>query len=163
VQVVIDATGLKVYGAGEWLVETHGERDRRVWRKLHLAVDPGSGEVLACELTSTEAGDAPQVAPLLGQISGALGTVIADGTYDGEPVCRAVAVVIPPRATAVPSAAADTAPGQRDRHLQLIRLVLAGPDLATWRELFDFIVEELAAREPEDARRIRPVRVTRQN
>src|SRR5919112_6158529 len=47
VHVVIDATGLKVHGAGEWLSETHGERGRRMWRKLHLAVDPESGEILA--------------------------------------------------------------------------------------------------------------------
>ena len=127
---VIDATGLKAYGAGEWLVETHGERGRREWRKLHLAVDPDSGAVLACELTSNEEGDASQVAPLLGQISGSLGAVIADGAYDGEPVYRAVAerqsdppvaVVIPPRATAVPSTNAEAAPSQRDRHLALIR------------------------------------------
>ena len=130
-QVVIDVTGLKVYGAGEWLVEKHGERGRlREWRKLHLAVDPDRGEVLACELTSSEEGEASQVAPLLAQISGSLGAVIADGAYDGEPVYRAVAerqsdppvdVVIPPRATAVPSTAAGTTPNQRDRHLQLIR------------------------------------------
>ncbi len=101
---------------------------RREWRKLHLAVDPDSGEVLACELTSNEEGDASHVAPLLAQISGSLGSVIADGAYDGEPVYRAVAerqsdppvtVVIPPRSTAVPSATAE--PSQRDRHLQLIR------------------------------------------
>jgi len=57
VQVVIDATGLKVHGAGEWLFEKHGERGRREWRKLHLAVDPDSGEVLACELTGSEEGE----------------------------------------------------------------------------------------------------------
>ena len=130
VHVVIDATGLKVYGAGEWLVEKHGERGRREWRKLHLAVDPNSGEVLACELTSNEEGDASQVAPLLGQISGPLGTVIADGAYDGETVYLAVAerqsdppvdVVIPPRSTAVPSETAETAPSQRDGHIELIQ------------------------------------------
>ena len=130
VHVVIDATGLKVYGAGEWLVETRGERGRREWRKLHLAVDPDSGEVLACELTSNDEGDASQVAPLLGQISGSLGAVIADGAHDGEPVYRAVAerqsdppvaVAIPPRSTAVPSTNAEAAPRQPDRHLELIR------------------------------------------
>jgi hypothetical protein len=56
VHVVIDATGLKVYGAGEWLVETHGARGKRTWRKLHLAVDPSTGEILASELTSHEEG-----------------------------------------------------------------------------------------------------------
>jgi hypothetical protein len=64
VDVVIDATGLKVRGAGEWLAERHGERGKRGWRKLHLAVDPGSGEILACELTSNDEGDASQVGPL---------------------------------------------------------------------------------------------------
>src|SRR5215217_7835661 len=70
VHVVIDATGLKVYGAGEWLVETHGGRGKRTWRKLHLAVAPGSGEILASELTTTEEGDAALVGPLLEQIAG---------------------------------------------------------------------------------------------
>ena len=63
VHVVIDATGLKVYGAGEWRVEQHGRRGKRTWRKLHLAVDPSTGEILASELTSHEEGDASQVRP----------------------------------------------------------------------------------------------------
>src|SRR4051794_18010251 len=91
VHVVIDATGLKVYGAGEWRVETHGARGKRTWRKLHLAIDPSTGEILASELTSNEEGDASQVGPLLEQIPGPLGSVTADGAYDGEPVYRAVA------------------------------------------------------------------------
>ena len=129
VHVVIDATGLKVYGAGEWLVEKHGERGARTWRKLHLAVDPGSGQILASELTTNEEGDASQVGPLLGQVAGPIASVTADGAYDGEPVYRAVAerqpeppvaVVIPPRATAAPSAAAGATPSQRDQHIQMI-------------------------------------------
>jgi hypothetical protein len=130
VHVVIDATGLKVHGAGEWLAETHGERGRRSWRKLHLVVDPESGEILASELTTTEEGDTALVGPLLEQITGPIASVTADGAYDGEPVYRAVAehqpepsaaVIIPPRATAVPSPTANTAPTQRDRHLRMIR------------------------------------------
>jgi len=128
--VVIDATGLKVYGAGEWLVEKHGERGTRTWRKLHLAVDPASGEILASELTTNDEGDASQVGPLLGQLSGPLASVTADGAYDGEPTYRAVAerqpdppveVIIPPRSTAVPSPGAGIAPTQRDGHIQMIR------------------------------------------
>ncbi len=130
VHVVIDATGLKVYGAGAWLAETHGERGQRTWRKLHLAVDPDSGEILASELTSTEEGDAALVGPLLEQITGAIASVTADGAYDGEPVYRAVAarqpdppaaVIIPPRATAVASPTADATPSQRDQYLRTIR------------------------------------------
>ena len=79
VHVVIDATGLKVHGAGEWLVEKHGGRGRRAWRKLHLAVDPDSGEILASELTAAEEGDAALVGPLLDQITGPIASVTADG------------------------------------------------------------------------------------
>lgn len=105
--VVIDSTGLKVFGAGEWQMARHGGRDRRTWRKLHLAIDPHTGEVLAAALTAA---------------------VMADGAYDGDPVYRAVAdrapaatVIIPPRATAVASqAAAAGAPTPRDRHIEMI-------------------------------------------
>ena len=76
---MIDATGLKVYGAGEWLAETHGACGRRTWRKLHLAVDPDRGEILASELTTSEEGDASQVGPLLEQIAGPIASVTADG------------------------------------------------------------------------------------
>ena len=128
VNVVIDSTGLKVFGAGEWQREKHGGKGRRTWRKLHLAVDPDTGEILASELTTTEDGDASQVGPLLDQISGPIASVTADGAYDGDPVYRiiaerdpAAAVIIPPRSTAVPSNTAETAPTQRDRHLQMIQ------------------------------------------
>jgi hypothetical protein len=117
-----------VFGAGEWQREKHGGQGHRTWRKLHLAVNPDTGEILASELTTTEDGDASQVGPLLSQISGPIASVTADGAYDGEPVYRtiaerdpAVAVIVPPRSTAVPSDNAETAPTQRDRHLQTVQ------------------------------------------
>ena len=116
-----------MFGAGEWHLEKHGGKPRRTWRKLHLAVDPDSGEILASELTTTDDGDAALVGPLLDQIDCPISAVFADGAYDGEPVYRSVAghtpdaaVIIPPRSTAVPSTTAETAPTQRDRHIQLI-------------------------------------------
>jgi hypothetical protein len=130
VHVVIDSTGLKVYGAGEWQLEKHGGRGKRTWRKLHLAVDPESGEILASKLTTTDEGDASRVSPLLDQIDRSIISVTGDGAYDGDPVYRAIAerqpdqpprVIIPPRATAVPSPTAHSSPSQRDRHLQLIK------------------------------------------
>jgi hypothetical protein len=127
VHVVIDSTGLKVFGIGEWQLEKHGGKPRRTWRKLHLTVDPDSGEILASELTTTEDGDVSLVGSLLDQIPGPIASVTADGAYDGEPTYRSVAdhtpdaaVIIPPRSTAVPSDTAETAPTQRDRHIQLI-------------------------------------------
>ena len=85
VTVVIDSTGLKVFGAGEWRMAKHGGRDRRTWRKLHLAIDPDTGEVLASALTTTEEGDASLVRPLLDQIAAPIAAVLADGAYDGDP------------------------------------------------------------------------------
>jgi hypothetical protein len=101
-----------------------------VARKLHLAVNPESGESLASELTTNEVGDLTMVSSLLDQIPGVIASVTADGAYDAEPVYRAVAkrqpqpppaVIIPPRATAVPSAVMNTAPTPRDRHIHLIQ------------------------------------------
>ncbi len=64
-RVPIDGTGLKVYGAGEWLREKHGARARRSWRKLHLAVDAASGAIVARTLAEKEIADPSQVGPLL--------------------------------------------------------------------------------------------------
>jgi DDE family transposase len=63
VPVVIDSTGLKIYGAGEWQAEKQGERGRRAGRQLHWAVNPDSGEILASEWTSHEVGDPSLVVP----------------------------------------------------------------------------------------------------
>ncbi|EXJ40562.1 transposase DDE domain protein [Vibrio parahaemolyticus VPTS-2010_2] len=57
--LAIDATGLKVYGEGEWKVKKHGtDGKRRVWRKLHLAVDTDTHEIIAAELTLSGVTDA---------------------------------------------------------------------------------------------------------
>jgi hypothetical protein len=126
--LLIDSTGLKLLGQGEWQEEKHG-RARRSWRKLHLAVDADSSEIVASVLTENSADDAGQVGDLLGQIDGEIASVTADGAYDGEPVYQAAAsrqpdpppdVVIPPRASAVPSTKAGDARRQRDRHVQLV-------------------------------------------
>lgn len=63
VNLLIDSTGLKVYGAGEWLQEKHGVRARRTWKKLHLAVDANTGMVMASTLTENDVEDPSQVAP----------------------------------------------------------------------------------------------------
>jgi len=124
--VLIDSTGLQVYGAGQWLEAKHGVKSRRTWRKLHLAVDAASGMIVAQTLTGQDVDDPSQVAPLLDQIDDPIGRVTADGAYDGAPTYQTVAaygvgieVVIPPRSTAVPSGDPGL-PTQRDRHLAMI-------------------------------------------
>ncbi len=124
--LLVDSTGLKLGGPGEWLVEKHGRR-RRSWRKLHLGVDAGTGRIEAVELTTNDVDDGSQVGPLLDQVTGPIDSFIGDGAYDRDDVYDAVAerhpeaaVVVPPRRNAVPSEVAETAPTQRDRHLQLM-------------------------------------------
>ena len=124
--LLIDSTGLQVYGAGQWLEAKHGAKSRRKWRKLHLAVDADNGMIVARTLTDQDTDDPSQVAPLLDQIDGEIAKVTADGGYDGAPTYAMITardadieVVIPPRSTAVLSG--ETGPlAQRDRHLGMI-------------------------------------------
>jgi hypothetical protein len=67
--VLIDSTGLQVYGAGQWLEAKHGAKSRRTWRMLHLAVDAASGMILAQTLTDQDTDDSSQVGLLLDQIA----------------------------------------------------------------------------------------------
>ena len=70
VHLLVDSTGLKLCGPGEWLVEKHAARTRRCWRKLHIGVDADTGQIIAAELTSKDVDDGSQVGPLLEQIAG---------------------------------------------------------------------------------------------
>jgi len=82
IDVVLDSTGLKVFGEGEWKVRQHGPSKRRTWRKLHLAIDPKTQEILAETLTTNAGHDADQAAELLDAVPAAIDTVTADGAYD---------------------------------------------------------------------------------
>ena len=89
--LVIDSTGLKIYGEGEWLDQKHGIRSLRRWRKLHLGMDAATHEIVAVELTPDNVGDVSEVPHLLDQIDADVASVTADGAYDGETVYDAVA------------------------------------------------------------------------
>jgi len=127
IHLLVDSTGLRLCGAGEWLLEKHGTKVRRSWRKLHIGLDADSGQIVAAALTAKEVDDGSQVGPLLDQITGAVASFTGDGAYDQDSISTAVAdrhpeaaIIVPPRMTAVPSATAETEPTQRDRHLQHI-------------------------------------------
>jgi len=89
--LVVDSTGLKVYGEGEWKVRQHGWTKRRTWRKLHVGVNEATGEVVAQTLTSHRIDDASQVAPLLTQVDDGVGAIGGDGAYDKQKVFDALA------------------------------------------------------------------------
>jgi hypothetical protein len=121
--VIVDSTGLNVYGKDERHQEKHDVPARRTWRRLHLAIDENH-QVLACELTTPEVGDPTAVPDLLDQITTPFETFMGDGAYDSEPVSQVVLnkqpdaqVVVPPHKNAVCSDACDT---QRDQHIQTI-------------------------------------------
>jgi hypothetical protein len=127
VHLLVDSTGLKLCGPGEWLEEKHGTRRRRAWRVLHLATDADTGRIIASALTDRDADDGSQVGPLVDQVDGSVVSFTGDGAYDRDDVYTEVAarhpgavVVVPPRSSAVPSGTAETDPTQRDRHLQCI-------------------------------------------
>jgi hypothetical protein len=127
VHLLVDSTGLKLCGPGEWLEEKHGTKRRRAWRKLHLATDADTGHIVASLLTDKDADDGSQVGPLLDRVDGPVASFTGDGAFDRDDVYAEVAtrhpdatVIVPPRSSAVPSAAAEAAPTQRDAHLRCI-------------------------------------------
>ncbi len=103
--IIVDSTGLKVYGEGEWKVRQHGKSKRRTWRKAHLAITP-DGEIRAVKLTGNEAADCEILDDLLNQEGSAIDSLAGDGGYDKEVVCRKCQekkinkVLIPPQKNA---------------------------------------------------------------
>ena len=122
--LLVDSTGIKVEGEGEWNARKHGGAKRRVWRKIHIGIDEKSLEIRAAEFTTSDVGDAPMLPELLDQIPPGqeIATVTADGAFDtrkchrfgglrgpirghGPPrtiAARGAAAIIPPRKNAKP-------------------------------------------------------------
>ena len=107
--LLIDSTGIKVEGEGEWHARKHGGAKRRVWRKIHLGIDEETLEIRAVEITGSHVGDAPILPDLLNQIpeDQEIGSVTADGAYDTRKYHDVIAdrgahAVIPPRKNAKP-------------------------------------------------------------
>ncbi len=105
IDVVVDSTGLKVFGEGEWKMRAHGKSKRRTWRKLHLAVNPKTQEIVAETLTEDSCDDAGQVDPLLNQVPHPTERFYGDGAYDKWKVYETLAhrqtrAIIPPQRNA---------------------------------------------------------------
>lgn len=101
--IILDSTGLKVYGEGEWKVRTHGKSKRRVWRKFHIGIDAETQDFVVCELTGNDVGEAASAVRMLDKIPGKLATVRGDGAYDPNAVRAKIyekgarAIIPPPR------------------------------------------------------------------
>ena len=105
--IVMDSTGLKIYGEGEWKVRMHGVSKRRTWRKLHVGANPVDGEIQAVILTENNVSDDAVVEVLLEQIEQDIARFAADGAYDTRKVYNAlnahssdITILIPPRRNA---------------------------------------------------------------
>ena len=105
--LVMDSTGLKIYGEGEWKVRKHGYSKHRTWRKLHVGADPDRGEIQVAVLTENRISDDAVVKEMLEQIEQSLLSCAADGAYDKRKVYDAlnehspvVEILVPPRKNA---------------------------------------------------------------
>lgn len=100
--MVVDSTGVKVFGEGEWKVRQHGYTKRRTWRKLHIGADETTGEIVAAVVTTNNVADSQVLEDLLEQADGVIEQVSGDGSYDKRPCYEALRkrkakAAIPPR------------------------------------------------------------------
>jgi len=128
--LILDSTGLKVYGEGEWKVRQHGYSRRRTWLKLHLAVDAGTHELRAAVVSEPGVTDEEAVPALLDQVDEPISGAGADGAYDRRSVYEALGrrgarAVIPPRRDAKIRRHGNTAGPRlaRDENLRRIRQI----------------------------------------
>lgn len=101
--IIFDSTGLKVHGEGEWKVKVHGKSKRRTWRKLHIGIDAETQDILCCELTGNNKGDAEMAEEMLDKLPCKVKSARGDGAYDGNRFRKkvhekgGVCIVPPPR------------------------------------------------------------------
>lgn len=131
IDIILDSSGLKVYGEGEWKVRQHGVSKRRTWRKIHLGINPKTGEIEAVELTDNSVDDAAMVKPLINQVKRTIHKIGADGAYDKRKVyevlskARIKSILIPPRKGAHIWHHGNTHmdPHSRDEHVRIVRQI----------------------------------------
>lgn len=130
IHLVVDSTGLKIFGEGEWCAEKHKTKAKRKrWRKLHLGLDLTSGKIICSDLTLENVGDPSALPDLLDQIGDPVDRFLADGAYDGGPTRDLLharfgddaGIIIPPPKNAILSPQAGIDPTDRDRHIAYIQ------------------------------------------
>ena len=149
--IVFDSTGLKVYGEGEWKVRKHGWSKRRTWRKLHIGMDPDSGEVVVCELTdnSTGSGDSEIGKRLVKELRKGIKKVYGDGAYDDMDFRRTVEkigaqpIVPPPRNARVGKGKEEATIKRNDAIKQIKGLGGDDEARAIWKKLVGYHIRSL--------------------
>lgn len=138
--IIVDSTGMKIYGAGQWLEEKHGCKSHRKWRKLHLAIGSDTGEIIAETLTVQSTSDISQVPNLLGKMEEPIASFMGDGAYDTDRTYQAlrshspgVSIIIPPRVRNLQEASYGP-PDQRDWH----SLIITEHGRMGWQEIIEY-------------------------
>lgn len=126
--IVVDSTGLKVYGEGEWKVRKHGAGKHRTWMKLHVAANGQTQQIEAITLTTNAVDDATEVGALLGQINKPVKRLMGDGAYDKDKVRELlhkehIMQVIPPQQNAVTDKKKRIHMAQRDQAIEAIKAI----------------------------------------
>jgi len=147
VALVIDSSGLKVYGEGEWKVRQHGYSKHRTWRKIHLALTP-DGELRAVDLTTNSVSDSNAFSSLVEQETAGIDKIAADGAYDKKKVYETCQkreikqIAIPPSINAKiwQHGNSHAPPHPRDVNLRLIRKT----SRRSWKEQVGFHIRSLS-------------------
>lgn len=126
--VIVDSTGLKVYGPGEWYVRKHRPLQRRTWRKLHIGVDETTKEIVAVEITTSRIHDCRVFPDVLSQVTDEIAQVSGDGAYDtidcyDAVLARDAIPTLMPRRNAKPRASPNEPTKRRNAVLQDIAML----------------------------------------
>jgi hypothetical protein len=124
--IIFDSTGLKVYGEGEWKIKIHGKTKRRTWRKFHIGIDAETQDILCCELTGNNKGDAEVAEHMLEELPNKVKSARGDGAYDASRFRKivnekgGVCIVPPPKDAAYKGLDEATWEKERDRAIAAI-------------------------------------------
>jgi len=122
ITLIVDSTGLQMHGGMDWCREKHGgKKPRKTWRKLHIALDQDTGNIVASELTNEHVGDVTALPDLLEKVGAKVERFLADGAYDGQGVFECliskygpnIEFIVPP-----PKHAVRGGNSQRDKHIK---------------------------------------------
>jgi transposase len=135
IDVVVDSTGIKVFGEGEWKVRQHGVGKRRTWRKLHLAVDARTQEIVAVETSTNAVHDCEVFEDLIARVDAPISSIAADGAYDVKWCYRIIEecgarALIDPRKNAKPWPLAIAGADLRNENLRRIEQI----GLRLWKQ-----------------------------
>ena len=135
-EVVLDASGLKIFGEGEWKTHKHGRDQKRRWIKLHVCIDPKTGECISTKVTNEKGADCKQVTPLLKIVPKTVKRAYGDGAYDTRE-CRklfyqrGIREIIPPRK----GAQLRKGEGMERRNQAIYEILGLGKDRDLWKKL----------------------------